>query len=71
MADPRLESPSDYAYGDFTVIREGLMVRYGENIQLVIERLLAAWEADRTRRAGNWVANADCFFCHVKEMDVE
>ncbi|KIK72945.1 hypothetical protein PAXRUDRAFT_836346 [Paxillus rubicundulus Ve08.2h10] len=47
MADPSLEEVPNYANPEFDVIREGLRCGYHENDQQAIERLVAAWQANR------------------------
>ena len=71
MADPRLEQPPDYANGDFAIIREGLRIGYAEDDQQVVQRLLAAWEADRTRRAEAWTAAQEAVALAAEEADQE
>ena len=71
MADPRLEQPPDYANGDFAIIREGLRIGYTEDDQQVVQRLLAAWEADRTRRAEAWTTAQEAVALAAEEADQE
>ncbi|KAF8835006.1 hypothetical protein BDN67DRAFT_868507, partial [Paxillus ammoniavirescens] len=49
-----LEAPPNYAGPEFDIIREGLRCGYNENDQQAIERLLAAWQADRATRIAAW-----------------
>ena len=71
MADLRLEQPPDYANGDFAIIREGLRIGYAEDDQQVVQRLLAAWEADWTRRAEAWTAAQEAVALAAEEADQE
>ncbi|KAF8123258.1 hypothetical protein EV363DRAFT_1404015 [Boletus edulis] len=54
MADPNLEELPNYRGDEFAVIRKGLRLGYGENDDQVIERLIAAWQADRATRSAAW-----------------
>lgn len=65
MADPRLELPPNYTSDEFTVIRDGLKIGYGENNQQVVQRLLVACEENCTRRA------QEAAVCTAEEADQE
>ena len=71
MADLRLEQPPDYTNGDFAIIHKGLRIGYTEDDQQVVQRLLAAWEADQTRRAEAWTAAQEAVALAAEEADQE
>ncbi|KAF8835128.1 hypothetical protein BDN67DRAFT_1015814 [Paxillus ammoniavirescens] len=54
MADPDLKIAPNYTGPEFDIICEGLIHGYHENDQQVIERLPAAWQADRATRITTW-----------------
>ncbi|KIK98419.1 hypothetical protein PAXRUDRAFT_9550 [Paxillus rubicundulus Ve08.2h10] len=54
MADPNLETIPNYAGPEFDIIWEGFRCGYHEDDQQAIERLLAAWQADRATRITAW-----------------
>ncbi|KAF9228253.1 hypothetical protein BS17DRAFT_763781 [Gyrodon lividus] len=54
MADPNLETVPNYAGPEFGLIREGLRLGFHENNQQAIERLVAAWQANRDIHITTW-----------------
>lgn len=59
MVDPNLEDVPNYAGAEFDLIRAGLRAGYVENDEQVIERLVAAWQANRALRINAWNARRE------------
>ncbi|KAG6372370.1 hypothetical protein JVT61DRAFT_7811 [Boletus reticuloceps] len=71
MADLALEQIPVFASPDYAIIHQGLMAAYEENEQQAIERLIAAWEADRNTCIAAWNAQREAEARAAEEEEQE